>query len=113
MPITVTLYNNVCGKFDDRIVSRVEGLPQIQFPIRINITGSPVVVPNNQVGLNYNTVPPTLPIPTVVANSQPVSKTFKIKNTGIRTLQVDWKIFDKKDLDCADNDQFKLEIIKN
>ena len=71
------------------------------------------MVPNNQVGLNYNTVPPTLPIPTVVANSQPVSKTFKIKNTGIRALQVDWKVFDQKDLACADNDQFKLEIIKN
>jgi hypothetical protein len=94
-------------------VSAVEGLPPIQFPIRINITGSPVVVPNNQVGLNYNTIPPTLPIPTVVANSTPISKTFKIKNTGIRALQVDWKIFDKKDLDKADNDQFSLQIIKN
>lgn len=113
VPITVTLYNNVCGKFDDRIVAQVEGLPQVAFPIRINITGSPVVVPNNQVGLNYNTIPPTLPIPTVVANSTPVSKTFKIKNTGIRALQVDWKIFDSKDLDKADNDQFSLQIIKN
>ena len=108
VPITVTLYNNVCGKFDDRIVSQVEGLPQIQFPIRINITGSPVVVPNNQVGLNYNTIPPTLPIPTVVANSTPVSKTFKIKNTGIRALQVDWKMYDSKDLDSAGNDQFNI-----
>ena len=113
VPITVTLYNNVCGKFDDRIVSQVAGLPQIQFPVRINITGSPVVVPNNQVGLNYNTVPPTLPIPTVVANSNSISKTFKIKNTGIRALQVDWKIFDKKDLEKADNDQFSIKIIKN
>ena len=56
------------------------------------------MIPNNQVGLNYNTIPPTLPIPTVVANSTPLTKTFKIKNTGIRALQVDWKIFDQKDL---------------
>ena len=104
----VTLYNNVCGKFDDRIISQVEGLPAIQFPIRINITGSPVVVPNNQVGLNYNTIPPTLPVPTVVANSSAITKTFKIKNTGIRALQVDWKIYDKKDLDKAENDQFNI-----
>ena len=90
----MTLYNNVVGKFDDRIVANVEGLPAVQFPIRINISGSPIMIPNNQVGLNYNTIPPTLPIPTVVANSTSMTKSFKIKNTGIRALQVDWKIFD-------------------
>ena len=104
VPITVTLYNNVVGKFDDRIVANVEGLPAVQFPIRINISGSPIMIPNNQVGLNYNTIPPTLPIPTVVANSTSMTKSFKIKNTGIRALQVDWKIFDQKDLQKADND---------
>ena len=78
----------------------------MRFPVRINISGSPVVIPANQVGLNYNTVPPTLPMPTIVANSAAaakagakgkvpaISKTFKIKNTGIRSLQVDWKVFD-------------------
>ena len=71
------------------------------------------MIPNNQVGLNYNTIPPTLPIPTVVANSTPITKTFKIKNTGIRALQVDWKIFDQKDLQRAENDQFEIKIIKN
>mmetsp|Transcript_35776 Transcript_35776/g.47075 ORF Transcript_35776/g.47075 Transcript_35776/m.47075 type:complete len:202 (-) Transcript_35776:1757-2362(-) len=111
VPITVTIYNNVCGKFDDNIVSKVKGLPQLSFPVRINISGSPVVIPANQVGLNYNTIPPTLPMPTIVANSAAaaaaaggssarkgfvpaISKTFKIKNTGIRSLQVDWRVFD-------------------
>jgi len=69
VPITVTIYNNVCGKFDDNIVAKIRGLPEISFPVRINITGSPVVIPANQVGLNYNTVPPTLPMPSIVANS--------------------------------------------
>jgi hypothetical protein len=94
VPITVTIYNNICGKFDDHIVCNVKGLPPIQFPVRINISGSPVVIPPNQVGLNYNTIPPTLPMPTIVANTSQIRKTFKIKNTGIRSLQVDWKIFD-------------------
>ena len=47
VPITVTLYNNVCGKFDDNIISKVKGLPNFNFPVRINITGSPVVIPPN------------------------------------------------------------------
>lgn len=69
VPITVTIYNNVCGKFDDKIISHVEGLGALEFPVRINISGSPIVIPNNQVGLNYNTRFPTLPMPTIVALS--------------------------------------------
>ena len=101
----------------------------MRFPVRINISGSPVVIPANQVGLNYNTVPPTLPMPTIVANSAVVpkggaaagrkgqvpaiSKTFKIKNTGIRSLQVDWRVFDQTDLDKVDNDVFSIGVVKN
>jgi hypothetical protein len=90
VPITVTIYNNVCGKFDDRIMSKVKGLPDVEFPISISISGSPIRVPPNQVGLNYNTIPATLPIPTVVAKSKAVTKTFMIKNTGIKSVDVNW-----------------------
>lgn len=69
VPITVTIYNNVCGKFDDKIVSEIKGLPPVEFPVSIAINGSPIVIPSNQVGLNYKTVPVTLPIPTIVINS--------------------------------------------
>jgi hypothetical protein len=94
-------------------VSEIKGLPPVEFPINIQITGSPIVIPVNQVGLNYKTTPPTLPIPTVITNSQPVTKTFNIKNTGIRSVQVDWKIFDSKDLVQKDKDYFNLSIAKN
>lgn len=90
IPVTVTIYNNVCGKFDDRLISKVKGLPDMEFPLSIAISGSPIRVPPNQVGLNYNTMPPTLPIPTVVSKAQPVTKTFNIKNTGIKSVHVDW-----------------------
>jgi hypothetical protein len=52
-------------------------------------------------------------MPTVVANTEKIQKTFKIKNTGIRQLQVDWKIFDQKDLNKVETDAFKLKIVKN
>lgn len=94
IPITVTIYNNVCGKFDDKFNSTIKGLPQFEFPISIGISGSPIVIPVNQVGLNYKSTPPTLPMPCMIVNSQAQSKTFKLKNTGIRSIQVDWKIFD-------------------
>ena len=119
IPVTVTIYNNVCGKFDDRIVSKVKGLPDIEFPLSIAISGSPIRVPPNQVGLNYNTVPPTLPIPTVVSKTQPVTKTFNIKNTGIKSVHVDWQIFDLEaageEIGTTDQsgDLFDLDIVKN
>jgi hypothetical protein len=119
IPVTVTIYNNVCGKFDDRIISKVKGLPDIEFPISISISGSPVRIPPNQVGLNYNTVPPTLPIPTVVAKSKPVFKTFMIKNTGIKSVDISWLMFDQKN-DIAKNkadedhgDIFDIDIVRN
>jgi hypothetical protein len=59
----------VCGKFDDKIISEIKGLSPVEFPISISISGSPIVIPPNQVGLNYKTSPPTLPIPTVVTNT--------------------------------------------
>ena len=86
IPVTVTVYNNVCGKFDDTIVSKVKGLGDVEFPVSISITGSPVRVPPNQVGINYNTIPPTLPMPTVVAKTKSIVKTFLIKNTGIKSV---------------------------
>jgi hypothetical protein len=92
--VTVTIYNNVCGKFDDIIVSKVKGLTDVMFPVSISITGSPVRIPPNQVGLNYNTIPPTLPVPTVVAKTKKVNKTFVIKNTGIKSVEINWRIFD-------------------
>jgi hypothetical protein len=80
----------------------------VEFPVRIAITGSPVVIPPNQVGLNYNTLHPTMLMPTAVANTSAFSKVFRIKNTGIRQLEIDWKIFDKKELDSSTDDVFKI-----
>lgn len=113
VPITVTIFNNVCGKFDDLITANVTGLPPIEFPCRIAISGSPVVIPPNQVGLNYNTANPTMQMPTTVVNTAPLTKVFKIKNTGIAALDVDWKIFDQQDLDAQSNDTFLIKIEKN
>lgn len=47
VPITVTIFNNVCGKFDDLINAKIKGLPDMEFPCRISISGSPVVIPPN------------------------------------------------------------------
>jgi hypothetical protein len=47
VPITVTIYNNVCGRFEDTLVSEVKGLDRYEIPVSINIKGSPVEIPAN------------------------------------------------------------------
>lgn len=52
-------------------------------------------------------------MPCVVTNSQHITKQFKLRNTGIRGIQVDWKIFDQRDLDHTDNDIFVTGVVRN
>jgi len=33
--VNVTVYNNVCGKFNDKIMSEIKGLPSVEFPVNI------------------------------------------------------------------------------
>lgn len=113
IPISVMVYNNVCGRFEDTIVSEVRGLEPAEFPISIAIKGSPVEIPANQVGLNYNTHIPTLPMPTQVVKNDPVSKQFKIKNTGIRAVDLEWKVYDQTDLESSAIDLFDINVGMN
>ena len=52
-------------------------------------------------------------MPTVCSNTQPISKSFNVKNTGIRGVNIDWKIFDRKDLESKESDLFTLDVSKN
>lgn len=114
IPITVTVYNNACGKFDDVFVSSIRGLPEYKFPVSINISGSPLVIPENQVGLNYNTIPATIPFPQVVDNSPAISKFFKVKNTGISDIGVTWKMFDMRPKEIEEEgDMLQVKINPN
>lgn len=115
IPVNVTIYNNACGRFEDTFISEIKGLPPFKFPIYVTINGSPLIIPENQVGLNYFTNPPTMAFPTVVDQSPQLSRTFKIKNTGIADVVIDWKMFDQKDEKEKDQeaDLFNISIGKN
>ena len=115
IPVNVTVYNNACGSFQDTLVSEIKGLPPFRFPVHVSVNGSPLVIPENQVGLNYFTSPPTLAFPTVVDNSPQLTKTFKIRNTGIADVLIDWKIFDERDQKKRkqDEDLFNISVDKN
>lgn len=53
--------------------------------------------------------------PTLVDNSPQISKTFKIKNTGIADVNLEWNIFDQRDQKNRDAEEnlFEITIGKN
>lgn len=108
--VAVTLYNNVCGKYEDRLISEVGGLDTTTIPVAIDIRGSPVVIPPTQVGVYFNEDPPVLAMKPIVNGTGKISKTFKVKNTGGQDMIVDWKIFDVAD---TGGDLFKLSFTKS
>ena len=112
--ITVTLYNNACGKYEDTIVSEVTGMDPFEIPVAIDIKGSPIVIPSNQVGVYFNEDPPALVMKPTIINGGQVTKSFKIKNTGVQDIVIDWKIFDIKDIiGNSGNDLFTLNLGKS
>ena len=112
--ITVTVYNNVCGKYEDQIVSEVKGLPAFIIPVSIGIKGSPIIIPSNQVGVYFNEDPPALVMKPTVQNGGKVTKSFKIKNTGIQNIEIDWKVYDLQELvGKTDTDLFSVSIAKS
>ena len=50
--VKVTLYNDICGEFNDHLLVNIESLPLKKIPVRVKVTGSPIALAPNQVGIN-------------------------------------------------------------
>jgi hypothetical protein len=49
-----------------------------------------------------------------VVKSSPISKVLKVRNTGIRAVDLNWQIFDVQDnMDGTNSDNFNLKVIRN
>ncbi|CAG9311669.1 unnamed protein product [Blepharisma stoltei] len=109
--VTVTMYNDICGRFEDILVSSVKGLKPHRIPIRSRIKGSPLVLAPNQLGVNYKVDPPILSLGTLLSSGQPLSKKIKLYNSGPKDIWLDWKIFNYKDLAAREDGIFKISLV--
>ena len=69
-------------------MSDIQGLEKMKFPVRLNISGSPLIVTPNQVGVDYTTDYPTTNVAQIMRNSPSLSKQIQLTNTGPQTLQL-------------------------
>lgn len=114
MVVTVTLYNNTCGRYEDTIVSEVKGLDKVEIPVSIDIKGSPIAIPSDQVGVYFNEDPPAVVMKASVQNAGKVAKSFKIRNAGVQDVAIDWKVFDLgARAEAAHADLFNLSFVRN
>jgi hypothetical protein len=108
--VTVTVYNDICGKFEDVLVSNVKGLRPIRIPTRVKVKGSPVVIAENQIGLDYKPEPPVLALGSVPVRSARVTKRLKLYNSGPKDIMLSWKVFNYRELAKRSDDVFEVKL---
>jgi hypothetical protein len=108
--INMTIYNECVGDYEDELISKVKGLAERRFPIRLRIRGNPLQLPPFQPGINYNESPPILNLGYIASDINEIEKSFKVVNTGTNLINLDWKIFDYEDIENPKQDIFKIKI---
>ena len=86
--ITVSIYNECVGDFEDELVCQIKGLPDVKFPINIKIRGNPLQLSPFQPGIDYLSMPPILKMGNVLSKSNMLEKVFKLLNTGSNSISV-------------------------
>jgi len=107
--VSITVYNECVGDFDDELICQIKGLPERRFPIQLKIRGNPLQLAPFQTGIDYKEEPPVLKMGNVITKINSINKSFKIINTGANVIMLDWKLFDYNKIINTDG---KSEIFK-
>jgi len=78
----VTLYNDICGEFNDNLLVNIESLPLKKIPVKVKVTGSPIALALNQVGINLRGEFPLINMGTIIKGSGNIEKSFHLVNNG-------------------------------
>lgn len=111
--ITISVYNERVGDFEDELTCEVKGLAEkMVFPITVQIRGNPIQISPFQPGIDYYSVPPIVKCGSVLMNYGQIEKNFKILNTGNNMITLNWNIYDYDDIIKPKNrDIINLSII--
>lgn len=78
--------------------SEVKGLPPVKFPVKLNISGSPLVVTPNQVGVDYKGDYPALNLEPRMHSLGVYTKQVKLTNTSPQEMSLGNEVFIEKKL---------------
>ena len=86
--VVVTVFNDICGMYEDTLKIEIQGLDPFTFPVHINVQGSPIIVTPNQVGVSFKAEYPEVNVGNVLRNQGPTMKKFKVSNTGPKDIEI-------------------------
>lgn len=87
--VIVTIFNDICGIYEDQLIIDIQGIePAFKVPVLMNVKGSPIIVTPNQVGVSFKGEYPEVNIGNVLRNQGPVTKKFKVSNTGPKNMEI-------------------------
>lgn len=107
--VKVTAFNDICGKFEDYLICEMKGLETVRFPAIVQVSGSPIVVAPNQVGISYKDVYPYMNLGYIMSNYGPLTRTVKLTNTGPKNIKYNWKLYNLS-RNASEVDFFNLQI---
>lgn len=109
--VSVTLYNDVCGRFEDVVVSSVSGLKDHKIPLKVRVKGSPLVITPHQLGIDYKSDPFELNLGAIPVGGNAISRKIRLTNTGPKDISVAWKLFNYHDILHNEKDIFKVALL--
>jgi hypothetical protein len=97
--ISVMVYSNACGVYEDRLQLDIVGLPTVLIPIRVTVVGTPIMFLPKTLGLKFDRTCVTaqddiaqLSWLTVPVNANAPTKTVHVKNFSLTDLKVSWSV---------------------
>ena len=108
--ITVNMYNDICGRFEDVLVSSVKGLKPMRIPVRCKVKGSPLNIVPNQLGVYYKSDPLVLSLGNIPIKGS-LNRKLKLFNSGPKPISLFWKVFNYQSLSSRSDDIFKVTFI--
>lgn len=86
----------------------IESLPLHKIPVKIKVTGSPIMLAPNQVGINLSEEYPTINMGTVVRGTGPIVKNFNLVNNGPSEADIEIKLYNIEDDLYKGKDMFDI-----
>lgn len=119
--LSFTCFNDMPGKYVDNVTISIEGMPPAIIKSSITVSGCPLSIDQNCVGLETNKgmQAPSLSFGEVPAGAQPIPKTIRVANSGPIDANISWRVIAAPEegrellsvsLTCTDDGKVNLKI---
>lgn len=114
--VTLTCFSDLPGLMEDELlvsIRQLEGHAEnncFRIPLRLLSYGSPLYLPEQQVGLNLTMDPPQLFCGTIVPSDKVMSRKFKVGNNSSQEIRITWQVYPKSQVENTGGSRKLVEV---